>query len=287
MRASTKRRPAVAVISAGIRPLTFVGPVRNQTWSPSPDRASPEPVGFRWGAAPDLLRRPSAGSGARRPLGRPSCAAGDVAVEFAAAAPAADVDTEELPASTCCHTFRATGITAYLSNEGTLEHAQQIAGQRRRTRAPPGASGEGEPVHPGRSAPTSSPEAQPSRRQERAGEEMAVTVPHEPPRPGSPAPPASGTAGGGSTLAGCALNRTRVPDFAIRGIDWSRRGIMSDGDLVVSWACDDEKRQLEQLDPGARRDIDPHFRRRLGARRRPHADLRGPARREPEDPVAD
>ena len=34
-----------------------------------------------------------------------------------------------LPASTCCHTFRATGITAYLSNRGgTLEHAQQIAG---------------------------------------------------------------------------------------------------------------------------------------------------------------
>ena len=33
-----------------------------------------------------------------------------------------------LPASTCCHTFRATGITAYLSNGGALEHAQQIAG---------------------------------------------------------------------------------------------------------------------------------------------------------------
>ena len=31
--------------------------------------------------------------------------------------------------STCCHTFRATGITAYLSNGiGTLEHAQRIAG---------------------------------------------------------------------------------------------------------------------------------------------------------------
>ena len=27
----------------------------------------------------------------------------------------------------CCHTFRATGITAYLENGGTLEHAQQIA----------------------------------------------------------------------------------------------------------------------------------------------------------------
>jgi integrase len=27
----------------------------------------------------------------------------------------------------CCHTFRATGITAYLKNGGTLEHAQAIA----------------------------------------------------------------------------------------------------------------------------------------------------------------
>ena len=33
-----------------------------------------------------------------------------------------------LPPSTCCHTFRATGITAYLSNGGTLERAQPIAG---------------------------------------------------------------------------------------------------------------------------------------------------------------
>jgi integrase/recombinase XerD len=32
-----------------------------------------------------------------------------------------------LPYSTCCHTFRATGITAYMLNGGTLEHAQQIA----------------------------------------------------------------------------------------------------------------------------------------------------------------
>ena len=27
----------------------------------------------------------------------------------------------------CCHTFRATGITAYLDNGGTIETAQQIA----------------------------------------------------------------------------------------------------------------------------------------------------------------
>jgi len=32
-----------------------------------------------------------------------------------------------LPQSTCCHTFRATGITAYLGNGGTLERAQAIA----------------------------------------------------------------------------------------------------------------------------------------------------------------
>ncbi len=32
-----------------------------------------------------------------------------------------------LPADICCHTFRATGITAYLLNGGLLEHAQQIA----------------------------------------------------------------------------------------------------------------------------------------------------------------
>lgn len=30
----------------------------------------------------------------------------------------------------CCHTFRATGITAYLLNGGSLEHAQQIAAHR-------------------------------------------------------------------------------------------------------------------------------------------------------------
>ena len=32
-----------------------------------------------------------------------------------------------LPASTCCHTFRATGITAYLENGGTIEKVQAIA----------------------------------------------------------------------------------------------------------------------------------------------------------------
>lgn len=32
-----------------------------------------------------------------------------------------------LPTGVTCHTFRATGITAYLENGGTIEHAQQIA----------------------------------------------------------------------------------------------------------------------------------------------------------------
>ena len=32
-----------------------------------------------------------------------------------------------LPEDICCHTFRATGITAYLEDGGTIEHAQQIA----------------------------------------------------------------------------------------------------------------------------------------------------------------
>jgi integrase len=32
-----------------------------------------------------------------------------------------------LPRSTCCHTFRATGITAFLENGGTIENAQAIA----------------------------------------------------------------------------------------------------------------------------------------------------------------
>ena len=32
-----------------------------------------------------------------------------------------------LPASTCCHALRATGITAYLENSGTIENAQAIA----------------------------------------------------------------------------------------------------------------------------------------------------------------
>jgi integrase/recombinase XerD len=32
-----------------------------------------------------------------------------------------------IDAEMCCHTFRATGITAYLDNSGTLENAQAMA----------------------------------------------------------------------------------------------------------------------------------------------------------------
>jgi integrase len=32
-----------------------------------------------------------------------------------------------LPTTTCCHTFHATGITAYLEGGGTVENAQAIA----------------------------------------------------------------------------------------------------------------------------------------------------------------
>ena len=32
-----------------------------------------------------------------------------------------------LPSSTCRHTFRATGITAYLENGGTIENVRAIA----------------------------------------------------------------------------------------------------------------------------------------------------------------
>jgi integrase len=37
-------------------------------------------------------------------------------------------DGAKLVSTTSCHTFRATGITAYLANGGTIEKAQAIAG---------------------------------------------------------------------------------------------------------------------------------------------------------------
>jgi len=33
----------------------------------------------------------------------------------------------DLSPAVCCHTFRATGITAYVDNGGTIENAQAIA----------------------------------------------------------------------------------------------------------------------------------------------------------------
>ena len=45
----------------------------------------------------------------------------------------------ELPPSTCCHTFRATGITAYLSNGGNRTH-RHLTGHRESRRSPIGAN---------------------------------------------------------------------------------------------------------------------------------------------------
>lgn len=42
--------------------------------------------------------------------------------------PASSAVAAGLSASTCNHTFRATGITTYLKNGGKVEVAQQIAG---------------------------------------------------------------------------------------------------------------------------------------------------------------
>jgi len=41
------------------------------------------------------------------------------------------VEASGIGGNICCHTFRATGITIYLSNGGTLENAQVMAGHRR------------------------------------------------------------------------------------------------------------------------------------------------------------
>ena len=93
------------------------------------------PTHHRAAAALDRLRRGGRARGAeggalpdRRPCWAPADGPGarsaaragdDQAARRSRGAPALDA---------CCHTFRATGITAYLSNGGTLERAQQIAG---------------------------------------------------------------------------------------------------------------------------------------------------------------
>ena len=69
---------------------------------------------------------PSGGRGARR-LPRAGRARRGEGGALPERRPRGAAAADLLP-STCCHTFRATGITAYLSNGGTLEHAQQIAG---------------------------------------------------------------------------------------------------------------------------------------------------------------
>jgi len=69
----------------------------------------PSPIiRFAWGAAAKLTANGGTRSDVLRMVKRRAAAAG-------------------LPSSTCCHTFRATGITSYLSNGGTIENAQAIA----------------------------------------------------------------------------------------------------------------------------------------------------------------
>jgi integrase/recombinase XerD len=60
--------------------------------------------------------------GAGRPLSNRSLAQSEAWRMIRRRAKAATIKTK-----IGCHTFRATGITAYLENGGTLEHAQQIA----------------------------------------------------------------------------------------------------------------------------------------------------------------
>lgn len=80
-----------------------------------------------------------AGLDARSPLfptiGRDRCAAATPMtrndalrmVKRRVRAAGAEGDDEGVPLATCCHTFRATGITVYLENHGTIENAQAIA----------------------------------------------------------------------------------------------------------------------------------------------------------------
>ena len=86
------------------------------------------------GGGPRCLRRggrPRGADGGALPDRRPGGAAADGpgARRIVLAMIKRRAAAAGLPPSTCCHTFRATGITAYLSNGGTLvERAQQIAG---------------------------------------------------------------------------------------------------------------------------------------------------------------
>ena len=83
-------------------------------------------------AARDPRRHRAARRSSRAQSVRPRGSPADWPAAVAASRPGHDQAARrgraDLPPSTCCHTFRATGITAYLSNGGTLEHAQRIAG---------------------------------------------------------------------------------------------------------------------------------------------------------------
>ncbi len=89
--------------------LTWL-PVASCRPNPAGAVRGPKYVGKAWQDS-DSLGRPS-----------PTMAREDVLAMMKRRAKAA-----ALPYSTCCHTFRATGITTYMQNGGTLEHAQQNA----------------------------------------------------------------------------------------------------------------------------------------------------------------
>ena len=93
---------------------------RPTTWRPRPSTSTSRPPGSRTGGRAALFQ--SVDRPGERLTGRALTRRVVLAMIKRRAA------TAGLPPSTCCHTFRATGITAYLSNGGTLEHAQQIAG---------------------------------------------------------------------------------------------------------------------------------------------------------------
>jgi integrase len=74
-------------------------------------------------ACPSVTSVSSSSAARRRRLRRPGTRSGSPA----SAGRTVLAALAGLPETTCCHTFRATGITTYLQNGGTIEHAQQIA----------------------------------------------------------------------------------------------------------------------------------------------------------------
>lgn len=107
--------------------------------------AREERQGDRDGCAPQPGGVPGRVPGARRNSRRPQGAAVPPGGEAPARPPNGKADDAtacvgvrqtavplgqpaSLPTEACCHTFRATGITTYLRNGGTLEKAQYMAG---------------------------------------------------------------------------------------------------------------------------------------------------------------